>query len=126
MRSFLLWSLISVSTICQAIAQQSPTPLSSPPVGSTSNTFPSSPPAATPPRVPSRLACAAICSKSFTETSLSADDKKWFDQCAGALLCQGKVTPPLVWQPRPYPDQPDNFLGGIPSYLTKKYHDWIS
>ena len=70
------------------------------------------------------------CNKAATENTLSDDDKKWFDQCAGALLCQGKPALPLVYQP----NHGDTYYGhedfdqenmGIGNYLLKKYRDII-
>jgi hypothetical protein len=96
MRSLLLCSILSVGVIGYAIAQQTsivdgppnpPIAVSPPPIK------------ANPPQKPSRLTCADICNKAVTEISLSADDKKWFAQCAGALFCQGKPALPLASQP---------------------------
>jgi hypothetical protein len=114
MRSLLLCGLISVGLFGYGAAQQGPALQ----VGPSSNP----PPTVAPPPIiaktplkPSRLACAAICNRAFIETSFSDDDKKWFAQCAGALLCQGKPALPLASQP--YDPDHDHLIGDTDSLM---------
>jgi hypothetical protein len=122
MRSLLLFSsLLCLCFVANAIAQQGPAKL---PGVASDTTAGDTPPKPKPAVKPTRLACAAVCNKAVTEITLSDEDKKWFEQCAGALLCQGKPAFPLVYQPRPSDsDVGIDKDGGIGDYLLKKYRD---
>lgn len=122
MRSLLLCSLLLACFVPNAVAQQGTAKSSR--AASDAAVAVDKAPTAKPALKPSHLACAAICNKAVTEITLSDEDKQWFDQCAGALLCQGKPALPLVYQPRPT----DNDVGvdrdlGIGDYLLRKYRD---
>src|SRR3954471_15095325 len=116
MRSIVIATCLFSISVAGALAQQAPSPpAGSPPSSAAAVGTPPKPKPTT--LKPSQFACAGICSKAVSELTLSDEDKLWFDQCAGALLCPGRRAPPLVYQPGGSDVIED---GGIGGFLLKK------
>jgi len=64
--------------------------------------------------IPSKPACAAICTRAENEL-LSGSDKDFFNVCATALYCLGQIAPPMAVERPPIGDLPfrlHDFLTG--------------